>query len=27
LGKPAPTGPFPHTNDLAEFWDRVTGKI
>jgi sulfotransferase family protein len=27
LGQPVPTGPFPHTNDLAEFWDRVAGKL
>ena len=27
LGKPVPSGPFPYTNDLAEFWDRVAGKI
>jgi len=27
LGKPVPSDPFPRTNDRAEFWDRVTGKI
>ena len=27
LGKPVPAEPFPRTNDRAEFWDRVTGKI
>ena len=27
LGVPAPDEPFPRTNDRAEFWDRVTGKI
>jgi hypothetical protein len=27
LGKPIPSDPFPHTNDRAEFWDRVTGKV
>jgi hypothetical protein len=27
LGKPVPSEPFPRTNDRAEFWDRVTGKI
>ena len=27
LGTPFPTEPFPRTNDRAEFWDRVTGKI
>ena len=27
LGKPAPADPFPRTNDRAEFWDRVSGKI
>ena len=27
LGVPVPTGEFPRTNDRAEFWDRVTGKI
>ena len=27
LGKPVPSGPFSYTNDLAEFWDRVAGKI
>ncbi len=27
LGKPVPSDPFPRTNDTAEFWDRVTGKI
>jgi hypothetical protein len=27
LGVAAPTEPFPRTNDRAEFWDRVTGKI
>ena len=27
LGTPVPTKPFPRTNDRAEFWDRVTGKI
>lgn len=26
LGAPAPDGPFPRTNDRAEFWDRVSGK-
>ena len=27
LGKPVPSEPFPRTNDRAEFWDRVTGKL
>jgi hypothetical protein len=27
LGMPVPSGLFPRTNDRAEFWDRVTGKI
>jgi hypothetical protein len=27
LGATAPDEPFPRTNDRAEFWDRVTGKI
>ncbi|MDX1571104.1 MAG: sulfotransferase [Xanthomonadales bacterium] len=27
LGVPAPAMEFPRTNDRAEFWDRVTGKI
>lgn len=27
LGVPAPDEPFPRTNDRAEFWDRVSGKI
>jgi hypothetical protein len=27
LGKPVPSEPFPRTNDRAEFWDRVTGKV
>ena len=27
LGVPAPDMAFPRTNDRAEFWDRVTGKI
>ncbi|WP_374574784.1 sulfotransferase family protein [Phenylobacterium sp.] len=27
LGAPAPDTPFPRTNDRAEFWDRVAGKI
>jgi hypothetical protein len=27
LGVPVPPGAFPRTNDRAEFWDRVTGKI
>ena len=27
LGKDAPDEEFPRTNDRAEFWDRVTGKI
>ncbi|MDX1677818.1 sulfotransferase family protein [Arsukibacterium sp.] len=26
LGKPVPSGPFPRSNDRAEFWDRVAGK-
>jgi hypothetical protein len=26
LGVPAPTDPFPRTNDRGEFWDRVSGK-
>ena len=25
LGKPVPDGPFPRTNDRAEFWDKVSG--
>ena len=27
LGVPVPAGDFPRTNDRAEFWDRVSGKI
>lgn len=27
LGKPVPSEPFPRTNDRAEFWERVTGKL
>ena len=27
LGKPVPADPFPRTNDRAEFWDRVAGKL
>ena len=27
LGVPVPPDPFPRTNDRAEFWDRVRGKI
>jgi hypothetical protein len=27
LDAPVPAGAFPRTNDRAEFWDRVTGKI
>lgn len=27
LGKPVPSEPFPRSNDRAEFWDRVAGKI
>jgi hypothetical protein len=27
LGTAVPEAPFPRTNDRAEFWDRVTGKI
>ena len=27
LHAPVPAEPFPRTNDRAEFWDRVTGKI
>ena len=27
LGVPVPDTPFPRSNDRAEFWDRVTGKI
>lgn len=27
LRAPVPAEPFPRTNDRAEFWDRVTGKI
>lgn len=27
LNVPVPPEPFPRTNDRAEFWDRVTGKI
>ncbi len=27
LGTPVPDAPFPRSNDRAEFWDRVTGKI
>jgi len=27
LNAPAPADAFPRTNDRAEFWDRVTGKI
>lgn len=26
LGVPAPSGPFPRTNDRSEFWDIVSGK-
>jgi hypothetical protein len=26
LGVPVPEGPFPRSNDRAEFWDRVSGK-
>jgi hypothetical protein len=26
LDVPVPDGPFPRTNDRAEFWDRVSGK-
>lgn len=26
LGVPEPEGPFPRTNDRAEFWDKVSGK-
>jgi hypothetical protein len=26
LGVPAPSDPFPRTNDRGEFWDRVSGK-
>lgn len=26
LGAEVPSGPFPRTNDRAEFWDRVSGK-
>lgn len=25
LGVPVPDGPFPRTNDRAEFWDRISG--
>lgn len=27
LELPVPSDPFPRTNDRAEFWDRVTGRI
>ena len=27
LGKAVPSDPFPRTNDRAEFWDRVAGKL
>ncbi|WP_457652870.1 sulfotransferase family protein [Rhodocaloribacter sp.] len=27
LGVPVPDAPFPRSNDRAEFWDRVTGKV
>ena len=27
LGAPVPAEPFPRTNDRAEFWDRVSGKV
>lgn len=27
LGRAVPAEPFPRTNDRAEFWDRVAGKI
>lgn len=27
FGKPVPAEPFPRTNDRAEFWERVKGKI
>ncbi|MCB1907535.1 MAG: hypothetical protein KDH15_09220 [Rhodocyclaceae bacterium] len=27
LGVPVPDEPFPRSNDRAEFWDRVTGKL
>ena len=27
LDVPVPDAPFPRTNDRAEFWDRVTGKL
>lgn len=27
LGKPIPAEPFPRTNDRAEFWERVAGKL
>jgi len=27
LDKAVPSGPFPRTNDRAEFWDRVAGKL
>jgi hypothetical protein len=27
LGLPVPDEPFPRTNDRAEFWDRVNGKL
>jgi hypothetical protein len=27
LGKTVPSAPFPRTNDRAEFWDRVAGKL
>ncbi len=27
LGVPVPSSAFPRTNDRAEFWDRVSGKI
>ncbi|MEZ5832165.1 MAG: sulfotransferase [Dongiaceae bacterium] len=26
LGLPEPAGPFPRSNDRAEFWDRVSGR-
>jgi hypothetical protein len=27
LDVPVPAEPYPRTNDRAEFWDRVSGKI
>lgn len=27
LGVPVPSEPFPRTNDRAEFWDRIAGKM